>query len=710
MLHTSTLNNTTNKRSGRHSDVRYKDQYWNDFEIVEKKDLDKRFSNLKNTLIVKFGQLNTKHQSRALKTDKYYILSQSLPFVFEVDCDIYHRDIDYGYIGDVVQYLSQLRRIRIIQSLKSKDVILSNLINKSGQYIDKGKLELTFIHPLLNTKIKSLSYPAQFNKSELDEIYSLIHTGGDYHAGNQMIRFPENCCILSIRLARKQASWSFECLLWFMEQRVRGKKVYFCSVKLDLHTKVNLFFLPEESSKLDKQKAPDADLNLILSNIEVIIGSTILNSGRNEKYEFYSSIKKSKLNESEHNYRFNGSNAPRQMAEQNAHRPPDLLNRPPPQMQTLMDFSMPRIVQQSLGMRSYNHENSQKELFDSRFNLTQAESTVWKSSVSCLFENIQANGSMATSIPSEILFSSEEMLQTSNDRAKCMALQNVVKMLDSENDTVIISMLMRSILPNLVIIACGVYGNFLIQILTTKLSVVQRKQLILTSTKELAFLCLDTKGIFCVQTLVDHLEQIDEYELFFKIFENHLDSLIKDGQAGFVLKKTVQTFPLEYTGRLLDLIKPRLLEYASDKYGICVIKFIIKRYESDIKLFSHIVREFSIHAWKGKLNSHFNFGLQHLIEIANQNRWYIADLEDIMACFFTYEAKTKIRSKAVAQTIKQIYNYHSHEFLSNRVMPLLLNQFELPLTHNEIDLLATAKKRWPEWSDLQLISKTTSNK
>lgn len=665
---------------------------------------------MKNTLIVKFGQLNNKHQSRASKTDKYYILSPSLPFVFEVDSDIYHRDMDYGYIGDVVRYLSQLRRIRIIQSLKSKDVILSNLINKSGQYIDKGKLELTFIHPLLNTKIIGLSFPAQFKKSELDEIFSLIHTDGDYHAGNQMIRFPENCCILSIRLTRKQTSTSFECLLWFMEQTVRGKKLYFCSVKLDLHTKVNLFFMPGESSKLDKHKDAGPDMNLILSKIEVTIGSTTVNRGRQEKNEFYSSIKKSKLNDSEDNYRFNGSDAPRQMAEQNAHRPADAVNIPPQLKPIAMEFSMPRIVQQSLGMLLYNHENSQKELFDSRFNLTQADSTALKSSISCFFENIQANGSMATSIPSGILFSSEEMLQTSNDRAKCMALQNVVKMLDPENDTVIISMLMRSILPNLAVIACGLYGNFLVQILTTKLSVVQRKQLMLTSSKELAFLCLDTKGIFCVQTLVDHLDQIDEYELFFKIFENHFDSLIKDDQAGFVLKKTVQTFPLEYTGRLLDLIKPRFLEYTSDKYGICVIKFIIKRYESDIKLFSQIVREFSIHAWKGKLNSHFNFGLQHLIEIANQNRWYIADLQDIMACFFTYEAKTKIRSKAVAQTMKQIYNYHSHEFLSNRVMSLLLNQFELPLTHNEIDLLAAAKKRWPEWSDLQRISQSTSNK
>lgn len=82
----------------------------------------------------------------------------------------------------------------------------------------------------------------------------------------------------------------------------------------------------------------------------------------------------------------------------------------------------------------------------------------------------------------------------------------------------------------------------------------------------------------------------------------------------------MQTFPLQYKGCLLDLIKPKCLEYASDKYGICVIKFVIKKYELDIGLFSRIDREFGIHASKGKLNLHLNFEMRLLIEIANQNQ------------------------------------------------------------------------------------------
>ena len=227
--------------------------------------------------------------------------------------------------------------------------------------MDKGKLELTFRHPLLNTKIKGLSFSAQFKKSELNDIHSLIHTDADYHEGDQMISFPEIYCILSIRLTRKHTSRSFTSLVWLIEQRARGKKVYFCSVKLDLHTKDNLIFLPEESNKLDKHKAAGADINLIPSKPEVTIGSATTHRGRHEKYEFYSSIKKSKLNDSEDNYRFNGGNAPTQPDEQIAHRPANVVDRAHP-MQTTMDFLMLARIQPSSGVPSNNHENSQRAI------------------------------------------------------------------------------------------------------------------------------------------------------------------------------------------------------------------------------------------------------------------------------------------------------------------------------------------------------------
>ena len=62
------------------------------------------------------------------------------------------------------------------------------------------------------------------------------------------------------------------------------------------------------------------------------------------------------------------------------------------------------------------------------------------------------------------------------------------------------------------------------------------------------------------------------------------------------------------------------------------------------------------------------------------------------------------------QTIKLIYNYHNHEFVSNSIKPLVLRHFDAPLTHNEADLLKAAQIKWPSWPELQLIRSEPYNK
>lgn len=677
------------------------------YEVVEKKELERRFPNLRNVLIVRFGVTLGVLQKNT-KGNLMFVLSPTLPFVFEVHSAILSQHFDDQLIADTIYYLSQLRRIRIIQSLKSKDALFSSLANKSGLYLEKGNLEIEFIHPLTNKSLKTINFPAQFKKSQDEEIHSLIQLEDQESTEDGEVEFPENCSIVSLKLTRKGMTRSFTCLVWFMEKKFKNTKVYFCAVKIDMNTKINLYFVPgnglaDSSPKLSERS--NSGMSLVLSKIEISIGFQTTFKGHLEKYEFYSSVKKAALDEQEGNYRFNIKNLQpiiRQAAVE----------------QQVMDLLAPISFDHLLPNHFLSDDQTQNPLpavfltDPSGPTFTQSGSQGIPSSLGVTQDQILSplikSKSHYKNIPQSILSSAEVMLETSGDRSLCMELQSLVKALDPETDTVIISRLLRSILPNLVSIACGVYGNFLIQILTTKLSPAQRRQFMKTSSKELANLCLDTKGIFCVQTLVDQLEGDEEYMLFYELIEENLDSLVTDNQAGFVLKKAIQTFPISYTQKLLDLMRPKFLDYACDKYGICVIKFMIRRFEAEATCFHAVAADFLHHTKKGKQNSHFNFGLQHLIEAANNNRWKVRELEEIILSFMAGEVKTKVRSKAVVQTIKLIYTYHDQAFVESRVKQHVLKQFDLPLTTNEVDLLAVAKAHWPNWANLKQIEGKSS--
>jgi hypothetical protein len=704
------LGNTAKKfkRSARTEKKMKKDSRMELFEVVDKKELEKRFPNLRNVLIVKFGVPSFQF---SVATTGYllYVLSPSLPFVFEVESAVINQHFDDRLIADTIYYLSQLRRIRIIQSLKSKDALFTSLISKTGVFVEKGSLEIGFTHPLTNKRLKTMSFPVNFKKGQGEEIHSLIQLENLGSMDEGEIEFPENCSIVSLKLIRKGMARSFTCLVWFMEKKFKGTKVYFCAVKIDINTRVNLYFTPranfgDSSAKYGEGSGPG--MSLVLSKIEISIGFQTLFKGHLEKYEFYSAIKKSPLNQQEDNYRFNLENL-QPIIQQAALEEEILEMLAPTNLEHVLNNN--NLPQDQIE----NTQNGYLLIEPTGATFTISESQGMNPSLAATFDQIQSpqlkTRAHSKNIPQSILSSCDVMLETSKDRALCMELQSLVKDLDPTKDTVIISRLLRSILPNLKSIACGIYGNFLVQILTTKLSSPQRRQFMLSSSKELANLCLDTKGIFCVQTLVDHLEGDEEYSLFYRLVEDNLESLVRDSQAGFVLKKAIQTFPLCYTQRMLALLRPRFLDYASDKFGICVIKFIIRRFEAERQLFREVSSDFLRHTRKGRQNSHFNFGLQHLLEASNAHRWQLPELEDIILAFMANDVKAKVRSKAVVQTIKLIYNYHDQAFVELRVRPHVLKQFEAPLTTNEVDLLAVAIAHWPDWDNLQEIREKASS-
>lgn len=185
------------------------------------------------------------------------------------------------------------------------------------------------------------------------------------------------------------------------------------------------------------------------------------------------------------------------------------------------------------------------------------------------------------------------------------------------------------------------------------------------------------------------VESDDEQELFFQCLLYNIRDLAKNPEARFVFKKTVQTFKPEYARRIFENIKPIFLEIACDKYGICVIKFLIKQFETDRLFIEDIAAEFMKTISKGKANSHFNFGLHHLLEVVNLNRWQIEEVESLIKFFFYRETRARIRSRAVAQTVLYSLDYFRSEFVDNFIIPKVGRVFSCPLNEQESELLTS---------------------
>lgn len=274
------------------------------FEIIDHRELRTRFPQNSSLLIVDFSNFNSYHQPGTYQQNhsnrKAYIIASTLPVVFAVDQQDLQRNFTEKYLEQVVEHLRHLRRIRIIQSLKSKNVIMWNLSTRQGPALDRGRLDVSFWHPLLNTRISGETFQLAFcqNGAEVFCVLDMAQIHRD--KGIPDLEFPGNCCTMQIRLTRRSYTRNFTSLVWFVERRFKNSRVYFCSVKTDKITKVHFYFLP-------KQDAADGQMQqtLVLSHIEISIGSPSAERVHSSKIEFLQNIKKHKLNQNSENYRFN---------------------------------------------------------------------------------------------------------------------------------------------------------------------------------------------------------------------------------------------------------------------------------------------------------------------------------------------------------------------------------------------------------------------
>ncbi len=595
------------------------------FEIVSLEEFNKRFPNKRNVLVVRSASYGLVQKKQG---NQLFLICEPLPFVFEMS----EAELEGFYVlsdlGRILGSLSQLRRIRIIQSVKNKDLIFYTLSSKQGEFVEKGELEVTFSHTLIAQDSRTAKFIAQFKKLD-EEVFSIIHL--DRAEQNKLptgtnFEFPNNCCVLTLKLYRKGMTRSFTCLVWFMEKRFKNNKVYFCAVKIDLQTKVNLFFTPK--------KLEHGELNLILSKIEISIRNQSPMTRHTDKYEFYSSIKKSNLDQDIANYKFNIN--------------PEYVSR---------------AAERIFGLR----QNGPREtlLNEKSYELSPTSGSTRQTTLMMINKSTCRQTYISKTLQSAISeeHNSNTILKLIADKDRCMDLQQSLLTLIALGDQEIIGKMFKKILPVAVAASTCVFGNFLVQLLIPNLTDIQRIELIYAYLPEFQALCSNPKGTFCIQKLIEICKNELEMDLIIGNLIQNMNTLIKNVHAGFVFKKVLQTLPYHHSLKLLKGVLGNLLEYASDKHGVCVVNLFLEKYSSDKTIVEKIAQEFNSVRKIGKLNSHFNYGVQHLIEVYIKNRWPLLDVEQIILAYLQPDMEFRFHSKSVRQILELVEKYHKKNSL-----------------------------------------------
>ena len=91
------------------------------FELLDKKELDKRFPNRTSLLVIVSADISLAHNQydsrasieRSRPRDAVFIKSRHLPFVFEIDQQTLEKHFSRQSLDSQLAHLCELRRIRI---------------------------------------------------------------------------------------------------------------------------------------------------------------------------------------------------------------------------------------------------------------------------------------------------------------------------------------------------------------------------------------------------------------------------------------------------------------------------------------------------------------------------------------------------------------------------------------------------------------------
>lgn len=293
----------------------------------------------------------------------------------------------------------------------------------------------------------------------------------------------------------------------------------------------------------------------------------------------------------------------------------------------------------------------------------------------------------------EAAASSEQLEAMAMARDQCIQLQELVRTLSKDMHSGMIGTLVRNLYNNFGKISCSTYGNFLVQIIIAKSSALQRQRLLAHCRHDLVDVACDATGIFSIQKLVDCMESQQEVDLLSEIVLQDVVKLMKSSSGGFLVKKLIALQTRDFALRMLHVAASHWRDIACNKYGICSIKHLINTFANDRAGFGLLCGLFLQNMSKCMTNSHFHFGIHHLLLVVNQQQWTVSSFEQLLTTFFQFEVKGRIRSRSIALTVLLATTYHNKVFVQRVVLAGARKLFPAPLSTADYELIASLRSQ-----------------
>ena len=152
-----------------------------------------------------------------------------------------------------------------------------------------------------------------------------------------------------------------------------------------------------------------------------------------------------------------------------------------------------------------------------------------------------------------------------------------------ERDHLILpTIILHEIETNYTQVCLNTYGNYVCQKLISKLSASQLLRLLDCLSEDFETIAKSIPGSCIVSEMINASINEKNCEVsLLKMFEAHVCALICDSQGSHLLQQVVVLFDSTRSKFILDLIKENFHIISTDKYGCCLIKKIIERFDDD---------------------------------------------------------------------------------------------------------------------------------
>ncbi len=158
-----------------------------------------------------------------------------------------------------------------------------------------------------------------------------------------------------------------------------------------------------------------------------------------------------------------------------------------------------------------------------------------------------------------------------------------------EKDPIILpSIILQEVENNFTLICLDIYGNYVCQKLTTYLSSRQMFRFINCLSREFELIAKSVPGSCVLASLMNCIvNDADCKNLLLESIKLSVAQLICDPQGSHLLQIVINLFDddLDF---ILKTVDENFFIIATDRYGCCLIKKIIEKYQSEPIIFNHV--------------------------------------------------------------------------------------------------------------------------